>query len=74
MIARPGDPDVAPCSGGMEAKRPHVAGISGRCFEDCREAAVVDRRDEFGITGVAPYVLDGENAERLWELSLRLTG
>jgi hypothetical protein len=35
---------------------------------------VVRRRDEFGISGVAPYALDPANAERLWELSLKLTG
>lgn len=55
------------------AGSPHVAGVSGRYFEDCREATVVDHRDEFGITGVAPYALDLENARRLWHVSAHLT-
>jgi NAD(P)-dependent dehydrogenase (short-subunit alcohol dehydrogenase family) len=66
-------PEQGAATSVLLAASPHVAGISGRYFEDCREAAVVDHRDEFGITGVAPYALDADNAERLWELSLRLT-
>lgn len=54
------------------AASPLLEGIGGRYFDDCNEATVVDRRDEFGISGVAPYALDPGNAERLWELSLRL--
>jgi NAD(P)-dependent dehydrogenase (short-subunit alcohol dehydrogenase family) len=53
---------------------PQLDGIGGRYFEDCNEATVVNRRDEFGISGVAPYALDPANAERLWELSLKLIG
>jgi NAD(P)-dependent dehydrogenase (short-subunit alcohol dehydrogenase family) len=46
-----------------------LEGIGGRYFEDCSEASVVDRRpDNFG-GGVAPYALDPENAERLWNLA-----
>jgi NAD(P)-dependent dehydrogenase (short-subunit alcohol dehydrogenase family) len=66
-------PEQGAATSVLLAASPHVAGVSGRYFEDCREAAVVDHRDEFGITGVAPYALDADNAERLWELSLRLT-
>ncbi|MED5812448.1 SDR family NAD(P)-dependent oxidoreductase [Mycolicibacterium sp. 050232] len=54
------------------AASPLLEGIGGRYFDDCNEATVVDRRDEFGISGVAPYALDPANAQRLWELSLRL--
>lgn len=53
------------------AASPLVEGVSGRYFEDCNEAAVVDRSDG-GIGGVAPYALDVENAERLWDLSLAM--
>ena len=56
------------------AASPLLEGIGGRYFEDCAEAQVVDRRDEFGIYGVAPYALDPANAERLWEVSLDLVG
>ena len=66
-------PEQGAATSVLLAASPHVAGVSGRYFEDCREAAVVDHRDEFGITGVAPYALDVDNAERLWDLSLRLT-
>ncbi len=47
------------------AASPLLEGIGGRYFDDCNEAKVVDRRDEFGISGVARYALDPSNAERL---------
>ncbi|MBI3225743.1 MAG: SDR family NAD(P)-dependent oxidoreductase [Mycolicibacterium cosmeticum] len=53
------------------AASPLVDGVGGRYFEDCNEAVVVDSRDG-GIGGVAPYALDVENAERLWDLSLAM--
>jgi NAD(P)-dependent dehydrogenase (short-subunit alcohol dehydrogenase family) len=53
------------------AASPLVEGTSGRYFEDCAEAAVVpDRGERTG--GVAPYALDPDNAQRLWELSAEL--
>ena len=51
---------------------PGLEGIGGRYFDDCNEAEVVSANR--GPRGVAPYALDPDNAERLWELSLRLTG
>ncbi|MUL81102.1 MULTISPECIES: SDR family NAD(P)-dependent oxidoreductase [unclassified Mycolicibacterium] len=54
------------------AASPLLEGIGGRYFDDCNEAVVVARRDEFGISGVAPYALDLANAQRLWDLSLQL--
>jgi NAD(P)-dependent dehydrogenase (short-subunit alcohol dehydrogenase family) len=54
------------------ATSPQLEGIGGRYFEDCNEAAVVHRREEPGLSGVAPYALDPDNAERLWEVSLEL--
>ena len=53
------------------ATSPLLEGIGGRYFVDCHEAATVTRRTG-DMSGVAPYALDGENADRLWELSLRL--
>ncbi len=54
------------------AAHPQLAGVGGRYFEDCNEAATVARRDPAGSAGVAPYALDPANAERLWEVSLEL--
>lgn len=51
------------------AASPLLEGVTGRYFEDCNEAVVVDRRD-CGISGVAPYAVDPANAERLWDVSL----
>jgi NAD(P)-dependent dehydrogenase (short-subunit alcohol dehydrogenase family) len=56
----------------LVAASPLVDGITGRYFEDCNEAVLVDRAPEGTAGGVAPYALDPANAERLWELSLRL--
>jgi NAD(P)-dependent dehydrogenase (short-subunit alcohol dehydrogenase family) len=55
------------------ATSPLLAGIGGRYFEDCHEAAVVDpavghERQQ----GVAAYALDPQAAARLWEVSLEL--
>jgi NAD(P)-dependent dehydrogenase (short-subunit alcohol dehydrogenase family) len=48
-----------------------LEGIGGRYFEDCNEALVIHKRGK-GLGGVAPYALDPGNAERLWDVSLRL--
>jgi NAD(P)-dependent dehydrogenase (short-subunit alcohol dehydrogenase family) len=48
------------------AASPLVEGVTGRYFEDCREAAPYRP----GVReGVAAYALDPENAERLWRVS-----
>jgi hypothetical protein len=54
------------------ATSPLLDGVGGRYFEDCNEATVVHHRSETTIAGVASYALDAANAERLWELSLKL--
>jgi NAD(P)-dependent dehydrogenase (short-subunit alcohol dehydrogenase family) len=56
------------------AASPLLEGISGRYFEDCNEAEVIPERGGLGASGVAAYALDPDNAQRLWELSLRLIG
>ena len=54
------------------AASPAVDGVTGRYYEDCVEAPVIHER--MGHTGgVAPYVLDHNNAERLWQISVELT-
>src|SRR6201996_7848037 len=54
------------------AASPDVEGVTGRYYEDCGEAKVVHER-EGHIGGVAPYALDHDNADRLWQLSNELT-
>jgi NAD(P)-dependent dehydrogenase (short-subunit alcohol dehydrogenase family) len=54
------------------AASPLVSGSSGRYFEDCKEAAQVKQRPTDFSGGVAPYALDPENAERLWDVALKL--
>jgi NAD(P)-dependent dehydrogenase (short-subunit alcohol dehydrogenase family) len=53
------------------ATSPLLQGVSGRYFEDCNEAVVVTNGNGYA-SGVAPYALNAENADRLWEGSLRL--
>jgi NAD(P)-dependent dehydrogenase (short-subunit alcohol dehydrogenase family) len=54
------------------AASPDVEGVTGRYYEDCAQAPVVHERA--GHTGgVAPYALDPNNAERLWQISNELT-
>jgi NAD(P)-dependent dehydrogenase (short-subunit alcohol dehydrogenase family) len=53
------------------AGSPLVAGVTGRYFEDCAEAAA----NQPGVRrGVASYALDPRLAERLWEVSEKLVG
>jgi hypothetical protein len=47
-------------------------GISGRYFEDCTESHVVAKRPTDFSGGVAAYALDPDNADRLWDISLKL--
>jgi NAD(P)-dependent dehydrogenase (short-subunit alcohol dehydrogenase family) len=53
------------------ATSPALEGVSGRYFEDCNEAEVVDAIVD-GLHGVRAYALDPARAERLWEVSLEL--
>jgi NAD(P)-dependent dehydrogenase (short-subunit alcohol dehydrogenase family) len=54
------------------AASPDVDGVTGRYYEDCAEAATVSERVNH-TGGVAPYALDHDNAERLWQVSSQLT-
>ena len=56
----------------MLAASPDVEGVTGRYYEDCAEALQIDERADH-VAGVAPYVLDLDNAERLWQISSTLT-
>ena len=53
------------------AASPLLDGVGGRYFEECNEAARVSRRTD-DYRGVAPYALDPENADRLWDMSTDL--
>src|SRR6201987_804551 len=54
------------------AASPEVQGGTGRYYEDCAGAPVIHER-EGHAGGVAPYVLDRDNADRLWQVSEQLT-
>jgi NAD(P)-dependent dehydrogenase (short-subunit alcohol dehydrogenase family) len=57
------------------ATSPLLEGIGGRYFADCTEQEVVASRAEAPeLLGVAPYALDVDNADRLWNLSMELIG
>ena len=51
------------------AASPLLEGAGGRYFEDCNEAERVTRRTD-DLRGVAPYALNPENADRLWDESM----
>jgi len=55
------------------AASPETAGVTGRYYEDCVEAPVIQER-EGHAGGVAPYALDPHNADRLWQVSSELIG
>src|SRR6202166_3205005 len=54
------------------AASPLLEGVSGLYFEDCNQAQQVTRRPTDFTGGYAAYAVDPGNAERLWELSLKL--
>jgi NAD(P)-dependent dehydrogenase (short-subunit alcohol dehydrogenase family) len=55
----------------LVATSPELEGIGGRYFEDCNEAEQLTAGNAgTAASGVAPYALDPEAAERLWALSL----
>lgn len=51
------------------AGSPLVEGFSGKYFDDCQEAPVVNERGPGPFKGVARYAVDEENAARLWEMA-----
>jgi NAD(P)-dependent dehydrogenase (short-subunit alcohol dehydrogenase family) len=54
------------------AASPLLEGISGLYFEDCNQAQRVTKRPTDFTGGYAAYAVDPGNAERLWDLSLKL--
>jgi hypothetical protein len=54
----------------LAAASPLAQRIGGRYLEDCQEAqTLAARADGDGRHGVAPYALDADNAQRLWDIS-----
>jgi NAD(P)-dependent dehydrogenase (short-subunit alcohol dehydrogenase family) len=64
-------PEQGAATSVLLAASPLVEGVGGHYFEDCQVAAP---HREGTRTGVAPYALDPEAAERLWALSEETTG
>ena len=56
----------------MLAASPLLEGVSGLYFEDCNQAEEVAKRPTNFTGGYAAYAVDRGNAERLWDLSLKL--
>jgi NAD(P)-dependent dehydrogenase (short-subunit alcohol dehydrogenase family) len=56
----------------LMAASPEVEGVTGRYYEDCARASVIDQRAGHA-GGVAPYAVDHANADRLWQISEKLT-
>lgn len=54
------------------AASPLVDGIGGLYFEDCNQSLRITKRPTDFSGGVADYALDLANAERLWDVSLKL--
>src|SRR5579862_9246194 len=56
----------------MLAASPLLEGVSGLYFEDCNQAEEVAKRPTNFTGGYAAYAVDPDNAERLWDLYLKL--
>ena len=67
---------AAAAGSAVRAQPPPIGSPCGGALalEDCNEAVLVDPQTHTGRFGVAPYALDPEQAERLWDVSLRLLG
>src|SRR6266850_1607691 len=71
-VERRKTPERGAATSVLLAASPLVRGVSGRYFEDCNEARQVKQRPTDFSGGVAPYAVDAENAERLWNVALNL--
>lgn len=65
-------PEQGAATSVLLAASPLVRGVSGRYFEDCQEARQIKQRPTDFSGGVAPYAVNSENAERLWDVALKL--
>jgi NAD(P)-dependent dehydrogenase (short-subunit alcohol dehydrogenase family) len=53
------------------AASPLLEGVTGKYFANCNEAFLVDERLD-DMTGVLPFAIDPEIAERLWNVSAEM--
>jgi NAD(P)-dependent dehydrogenase (short-subunit alcohol dehydrogenase family) len=68
-------PEQGAATSVLLASSPLLEGVGGRYFDDCNEAQPISHRGELGrLNGVAPFALDRDNADRLWELSATAVG
>ncbi len=71
-VERRKTPEQGSATSVLLAASPLVEEIGGIYFEDCNESPRVSKRPADFSGGVAPYALDAENAERLWDVALKL--
>jgi len=71
-VERRKTPEQGAATSVLLAASPLVEGVGGRYFEDCNESPRVSKRPADFSGGVAPYALDAENAERLWNVAQKL--
>jgi NAD(P)-dependent dehydrogenase (short-subunit alcohol dehydrogenase family) len=70
-VERRKTPEQGAATSVLAAASPLLDGIGGRYFEDCRESLPVRQRPSDFSGGVAPYAVDADNANRLWDVALR---
>jgi NAD(P)-dependent dehydrogenase (short-subunit alcohol dehydrogenase family) len=71
-VERRKTPDHGAATSVLLAGSPLLDGIGGLYFEDCNQSPRVTARPTDFSGGVAPYAVDPDNAERLWDVSLKL--
>ncbi|PZF27366.1 oxidoreductase [Curtobacterium sp. MCLR17_045] len=64
-------PEQGAATSVLLATAPELDGVTGRYFEDCHEASVVERIED-GLHGALPWALDPDQADRLWDVSVAL--
>lgn len=70
-VERHKTPEQGAATSVLLAAHPLLKGVGGLYFEDCNESPRVAKRPA-DYSGVAPYAVDPENAERLWKLAVKL--
>jgi NAD(P)-dependent dehydrogenase (short-subunit alcohol dehydrogenase family) len=71
-VERRKTPEQGAATSVLLAASPLLDGIGGLYFEDCNQSLRVTARPTDFSGGVAPYAVDPDNAERLWDVSLKL--
>ncbi|RZM11862.1 MAG: SDR family NAD(P)-dependent oxidoreductase, partial [Pedobacter sp.] len=66
-------PEQGAATSVLLATSPLLKDDGGHYFENCNEAEIVTKRP-LDYHGVAPYAIDMNNADRLWDVSKKLLG